>query len=183
MSELDDGGCPDEHEVAAVRYLVEHPDQVGRASGRDGSVREALRWLTRGRWPCTHDRPYVPRLGTPWQDTTSPGRPGWRCRGAYLPRTDEGVFDEDEEAVFEVDYRTCPDCRIGWVQQPYTLPRYQRNGLARAGMAALRAEHPGLSWHTLGRHLAEGHAFWIAAGQDVPGSYEPRTLCPHAPFG
>jgi hypothetical protein len=29
------------------------------------------------------------------------------------------------------------------IEQPYTLPRYQRCGLAAAGLAALRAEHPG----------------------------------------
>ncbi|OZV71803.1 hypothetical protein CA850_32870 [Micromonospora echinospora] len=85
--------------------------------------------------------------------------------------------------VFEVDYQICRRCRLGWVEQPYTLPRYQRRGLARAGLAALRVDHPGLTWHTLGQHLSEGRAFWIAAGQDVPGGYRPRAMCPHVPSG
>ncbi|WP_432904048.1 hypothetical protein ACQP1S_06320 [Micromonospora matsumotoense] len=153
MTQPDDDVRLDEQHAAAVRYLVAHADQVGRASGRE-PMREAL-LLTRGRWPRRHGWPVVPRLGTPWQDTVSAERHGWRCRAAYLP----GLAD----MVFEVDYQICRRCRL---EQPYTLPRYQRRGLARASLAALRVDQPGLSWHTLRQHLYEGRAFWIAVGQD-----------------
>jgi hypothetical protein len=42
-----------------------------------------------------------------------------------------------------------------------TLPAYQRQGLAAAGLAGLRAEHPGFAWHTLGGgHIDGSPAFW-----------------------
>ncbi|WP_170224371.1 hypothetical protein [Actinokineospora cianjurensis] len=46
---------------------------------------------------------------------------------------------------------------------------HQRCGLASAGLATSRIGHPGLSWHTLGDHLAELRAFWPAVGVDVRG--------------
>jgi hypothetical protein len=85
--------------------------------------------------------------------------------------------------VFEVDYQICPRCRLGWVEQPHTPPRYQRRGLARAGLAALRAEHPGLSWHTLGGYINDSPDFWDTVGVDVPGGYQPREVCPHVTTG
>ncbi|MGH3769688.1 MAG: hypothetical protein ACRDTX_31845, partial [Pseudonocardiaceae bacterium] len=66
----------------------------------------------------------------------------------------------------------CHRCRLGWVEEPYTLPPYQRCG-----------ECPGLSWHTLGGHFRDSRAFWDAVGADVPGSYQQRPLCPHAQAG
>jgi hypothetical protein len=96
-------------------------------------------------------------------------RPGWRERAATLA----------DEVVFAVDYHTCRRCHLGWVEQPYTDPTYQRCGLARAGLAALRTEHPGLSWHTLGGHLSESRPFWTAVGTDVTGHYDQRPVCPH----
>jgi len=68
---------------------------------------------------------------------------------------------------------------VGWVEELYTEPRYQRCGLAAAGLARLRAEHPALSWHTAGGHMNEAKVFWDAIGADVPGGYLQRPLCPH----
>jgi hypothetical protein len=127
--------------------------------------------------------PKVPRLSTPWQDTISGERFGWRQRAANLadPANREGEF------VFAVDYQVCRWCGLGWVELPYTIPRYQRTGLASAGLAALREEFPGLVWHTLGGHLGEsrgGHLgesrqFWSAVGAWLPGGYHQRELCKH----
>jgi hypothetical protein len=111
----------------------------------------------------------VPQLATPWQDTISAERPGWRQRAANL----------DDEFAFAVDYQICRRCRLGWVEQPHTLQRYHRCGLATAGLAALRAEHPGPAWHTLGGHLGGSQPFWAAVGTDVPGGYQQHSPCPH----
>lgn len=89
----------------------------------------------------------------------------------------------DGEFAFGADYRICRRCRLGWVEQPYTLPQYQRCGLATAGLAALRAENPGMAWHTLGGHFASSRAFWNTVGADVPGGYQQRPLCPHVTPG
>jgi hypothetical protein len=145
---------------------------IGRASGRE-PARAALKWVTRGRLGRPHGWPAVPRLGTPWPDTVSPERTGWRQRAAYL----------GGERVFAVDYQVCRCCGLGWVEQPYTVEEYQRCGLAAAGLAALRAEHPGLQWHTLGGHFRESEPFWRAAGAGVPGGYRQRGICPHRSNG
>ncbi|WP_217369878.1 hypothetical protein [Nonomuraea antri] len=118
-------------------------------SGRE-PLREAVEWLTGRRLGRRRGRPAVPQLDTPWQDTVSPERTGWRQRAANL----------DGEEVFAVDYRVCLRCGLGWVEQPHTEPELQRCGLAAAGLAALRAEYPGLSWHTLGGHFRDSMAFW-----------------------
>ncbi|MFH9794068.1 hypothetical protein [Streptomyces virginiae] len=115
----------------------------------------------------------MPELSTPWQDTISPERTGWRQRAANL----------DGEFAFSVDYQTCRRCRLGWVEQPYTMPEYERCGLASAGLAALRTEHPDTAWHTLGSHLTESKAFWAAVGTDVLGAYQQRLPCPHISGG
>ncbi|MEV7629803.1 hypothetical protein [Actinoplanes sp. NPDC089786] len=49
----------------------------------------------------------MPRLDTPWQDTVSAERPGWRTRAANL-RAGEGV--DRDEFIFEVDYTLCERC-------------------------------------------------------------------------
>lgn len=156
----------------ARRLADQAVDQVGRASGRE-PVRDALRWLTGGRLGRRHGWPVVPDLGTPWQDTLSPERIGWRQRAANL-RGDH---------AFAVDYRICRRCRRGWVEQPYTQERYRRSGLAAAGLAALRAEFPDLQWHTLGGHFADSRAFWAAVGEGVAGGYQQAPLCPHVTTG
>jgi hypothetical protein len=96
-------------------------------------------------------------------------RTGWRQRAACL----------DGAIVFAVDYQVCHRCGLGWVEQPYTIPQYQRCGLAAAGLAALRAEHPGLHWHTLGGHFPDSGPFWMAVGAGVPGGYRRRGVCLH----
>jgi hypothetical protein len=152
----------------AARQLAGQADRVGRVSGRE-PWRVALRRISRGRLGERRGRPVGSELSTPWQDTMSGERPGWRERAAVL----------DRQPAFAVDYQVCRRCRLGWVEQPYTDPPFQRCGLARAGLAALRIEHPGLSWHTLGGHFADSQAFWTAVGTGVPGGYEQRPLCPH----
>ncbi|MET8160712.1 hypothetical protein ABZT47_30505 [Sphaerisporangium sp. NPDC005289] len=155
-------------DIQAARNLAGQADQVGRASGRE-PWRELLHWVSRGRLGQRRGWPIVPLLGTPWQDTVSAERTGWRRRAAYL----------DGESVFAVDYRLCRRCALGWVEHPYTVPRYQRCGLATAGLAALRREHPRLSWHTLGGHFRESRPFWAAVGAGVQGGYQQRRVCPH----
>ena len=158
---------PDDDSQAAQR-LADQADQAGYVSGRE-PWREAVQWITRERFGRRHGWPVVPMLTTPWQDTVSANRIGWRQRAANL----------DGEAAFAVDYQLCHRCRLGWVEEPYTLPRYQRCGLVTDGLAARRAEHPGFSWHTLGGHFRDSWSSWATVGADVPGSYRQRPLCPH----
>ncbi|MER7245820.1 hypothetical protein [Kribbella sp. NPDC000426] len=82
-------------------------------------------------------------VGTPWRDTPSYGRAGWRERAAYL----------GGDEIFAVDYGVCDHCAIGWVEEAATADGYTRPGLATAGLAAIRASHPGITWHTAGCHL------------------------------
>ncbi|MGW2254747.1 hypothetical protein ACWCXH_31830 [Kitasatospora sp. NPDC001660] len=96
-------------------------------------------------------------------------RSTWRCRSAYL----------NGEPVFEVDYRICTRCRLGWVEEPHTHEAYQRLGLAAAGLAQLRTEHPGIAWHTLGSHMFAAKPFWNFVGTGVDGAYRQRRLCQH----
>ncbi|MFC8292452.1 hypothetical protein ACFUJ0_03410 [Streptomyces sp. NPDC057242] len=152
----------------AAQELAGRATEVGRVSGRE-RWRDVLRWVSRGRFGQQRGWASEPELDTPWQDTISGERHGWRQRAANL----------DGEFAFSVDYQICPYCQLGWVEQPYTLPEYQRCGLASAGLRALRIEHPGLSWHTLGGHLRDSKGFWVAAGANVPGGYQQRSLCAH----
>lgn len=82
-----------------------------------------------------------------------------------------------------MDYQVCRQCLLGWVEQPYTDPRYQRCGLAGSALAALRAEHPGMRWHTLGGHFRDSELFWSAVGAEVAGGYQQREMCPHLSAG
>lgn len=169
------------HDDAGIPELIASTGQVGRLSGRE-PWRELLLRLTGGRWPRRRGWPVVPRLATPWQDTVSAERPGWRMRAANLRgHGDDGL--ERDEFAFEVDYQLCRRCRIGWVEQPYTLDAYRRRGLAAAGLAALRAENPGFTWYTLGGHIDGSPVFWDAVGADVPGGYRPRRVCQHVTAG
>ncbi|PMR58809.1 hypothetical protein C1A38_22845 [Verrucosispora sp. ts21] len=58
-------------------------------------------------------------------------------------------------------------------------PSWSPRGLASAGLAALRAERPGLSWHTFGGHFRSSQPFWAAVRADVPSGYHQRRTCPH----
>jgi hypothetical protein len=173
-------------QTAAVRQLVDQATtHIGR-SGDSDPLRALLRRVSRGRLGRRRGWPQVVRLDTPWQDTICVEREGWRTRSAHLPplsdaqRSGENPGGDDPGGeVFAVDYVTCRRCALGWVEQPHTIPAYQRRGLAAAGLAALRAEHPGLAWHTLGGHFRDSEPFWAAAGAGVPGGYQQRHLCPH----
>jgi hypothetical protein len=67
--------------VAALQDLVATAHRCSRVSGHR-PWRGLLPWASRGRWGW--HRPVVPFLGTPWQDTVSAERPGWRQRAAFL---------------------------------------------------------------------------------------------------
>lgn len=126
---------PNEHEVAEARNLIAQAGTVARASGKH-PIRSLLVKVSGGRLGRTHGWPVIPVLGTPWQDTVSAERPGWRMRSAHIAGA---------RFAFAVDYQTCRRCRLGWVEMPHTDPRYQGLGIAAAGLAALRNENPGLS--------------------------------------
>jgi hypothetical protein len=159
-------------DALAARRLATQAHEVGRVSGRKPWL-QAVQRISRGKLGRPTGWPVVPRLGRPWQDTNSGERFGWRQRAANL----------DDEFVFAVDYQICRRCRLGWVEHPYTDPRYQRCGLARAGLAALRAEYSDLSWHTLGGHFPDSRAFWTTVGIGVTGGYQQRKLCAHVSPG
>lgn len=161
-----------DEERDAARRLARQAGQLG-VCGRE-PWRQALLWISRGRFGRHQAGAVIQtRLSTPWRDTPSWERGGWRTRAAYL----------DGDEAFAVDYRTCSRCRLGWVEWPYTSPEYQRCGLASAGLAAVRAENPGLSWSTMGGHERDSRAFWDAAGEGVPGAYRQRDLCEHVTPG
>lgn len=124
--------------------------QAGTVSQVSG--RDSCRAVLRRIADAVLDRSPRSQVASGWWDTASQERPGWRERAANL----------DADIVFSIDYRSCRRC-----------------GLASAGLAALRAEHPDLNWHTLGGHLTESQAFWAVVGTGVPGGYQQRHLCSH----
>jgi hypothetical protein len=157
----------------AAQRLAEQAHDVVRYPGGE-PFREALKWLSRGRWGRRRGWPVLPEPDSPWQDTVCSERDGWRTRRANLP---------DEPSVFAVDYVICRRCGLGWVEGPSTHPDYQRCGLAGAGLAALRDEYPGIGWYTLGGHFIESRPFWSTVSTGVPGGYEQQSLCAHTPLG
>ncbi|MEV0649886.1 hypothetical protein AB0I28_31985 [Phytomonospora sp. NPDC050363] len=162
-------------DFARARQLVQQTGHVYRVRG-PGRWGPLLQWVSCGRWGRTDPwRTWEVPPGWPWQDTPSGNRTGWRQRAAL---TADGA-----DHAFAVDYACCRPCGLAWVEEPYTQPAYQRQGLAGAGLAALRAEHPGLAWHTLGGHLSGARAFWDSAGDGVEGGYRPRALCVHVERG
>ncbi|MFE2971428.1 hypothetical protein ACFXKC_49170 [Streptomyces sp. NPDC059340] len=86
-----------------------------------------LRTISGGRWGRPPTGWTVIRLDAPWQDTPSSERPGWRERAANLA----------DDVAFAVDYTVCARCEIGWVESPYTMDKYQRCGLATAGLGSV----------------------------------------------
>ncbi|WP_218135583.1 hypothetical protein [Nonomuraea jiangxiensis] len=157
----------------AARRLAGQVHVVGRDPDAE-PWRALLQWIRWGLSGRRRGRPVAAVRDAPWQDMVSGERSdGWRTRAAILGR----------EHAFAVDYHLCRRCRLGWVEHPYTMPEYQRCGLASAALAQLRAEHPGLSWHTLGGHFRESRPFWAAVGAGVPGGYQQRRVCPHITNG
>lgn len=159
----------------AVRLLIAHATASTTPTTATSGTRVAQlirRWTDGIRSERDQERIVEAGAGTRWEDSASYERPGWTARSAYVAGFDEPVF--------EVDVQVCHACEIGWVEQPYTPPQFQRRGLATAGLASLRRDHPGArSWHTLGGHLSDSRRLWAVAGADVPGGYLPRDLCPH----
>ena len=155
-----------------ARRLIEQAHHVVRISERQ-PLRAAVRWIIRGRYGRRHGWPVIPKINSPWQDTISPERDGWRIRAANL----------HGDHAFAVEYATCRRCGLGWVEMPHTKPEYRRYGLATAGLAVLRDEHPGLSWHTLGDHFQDSRPFWATVGADVPGGYQQHVVCKHISVG
>lgn len=161
---------PDQ-ETAVKLLMAQASVSVGSTPG-SRFARIVRRWTDHSR--SRRDRAVTSgtRAGNRWRDSAGFERPGWRTRGAYLVGSDEPAF--------EIDYDVCPKCGIGWVEQPYTPPPYQRRGLASAGLAALRRDHPeAVAWHTLGGHLGDSRRLWDTAGASVPGGYRQRDLCQH----
>jgi hypothetical protein len=76
-------GMTIDDDARAARRLASQAHEVGRVSGRE-LRREALRWITRGRLGRHIGWHVVPQLVTPWQDTISAERIGWRQRAANL---------------------------------------------------------------------------------------------------
>ncbi|UUU22270.1 hypothetical protein [Streptomyces sp. DSM 40750] len=81
-----------------------------------------LRAISGGRWSQPPTGWTVIRLDTPWQDTPSLERSGWRERAANLA----------DDVAFAVDCTVCADYRLGSVEQLCTMEKYQRCGLATA---------------------------------------------------
>jgi hypothetical protein len=104
----------------------------------------------------------VPQLDTRGSHDL-PGRRGWRQRAANL----------HGENVFAVGHRVCRKCRLGWVEQPYTEPGYERCRLASSGLAALRAEHRGLDqgWLSAARCVPVHHVRMNHREEGSPSSY------------
>lgn len=160
---------PSERDADAARIVVAQAGVVARARSPH-PLRSLLLKVSRGRLGQQRGWPVVPDLGTPWQDTVSAERWEWRMRSARVG---------DTRYAFAVDYQTCRRCGMGWVEMPNTDPRYQRCGLAAAGLAALRNENPGLSWHTLGGHFQSSRGFWESTGTGVRGGYAQHDICEH----
>lgn len=170
----DDGCVANVEDRDAARKLAAQAMSPSEPMSGRVSARAALGWMTGGRRLVRQrGRAIVPYPSALWRDTVSPLRAGWRQRAARL----------GGQEVFAVDYQFCLRCGMGWVEEPYTIPEYERCGLASAGLAALRAEHPGLQWHTLGGHLSESEPFWRAVGAGVPGGYRKCRVCPHRTSG
>jgi hypothetical protein len=135
------------------------------ARSRPGRLMRAWRTTWRS-WPSEE------KLTAPWRDTASANRPGWRERAAYL----------GDEEVFAVDYQICRTCGLGWVEEPYTNPSYQRCGLAAAGLAAIRSQNQGLEWHTLGGHFRDSEPFWLSLVQELVASIPNGISVPTGPL-
>ncbi|MFD5427701.1 hypothetical protein [Streptomyces sp. NPDC127084] len=99
-------GSVEEREAAMA--LAKRAHEVGRVLDATPWQR-ILRALSAGPLGRTRRMWDVVTLATPWQDTPSPERPGWRERAANL----------HDEFAFSVDYTTCPHCRLGWVESPW----------------------------------------------------------------
>jgi len=124
-------------------------------------------------WGLVEQRLGIEQPTAGWLAAWSRNRPGWRVRAARL---------HDDE-IFGVDYNTCRRCGLAWVEEPATSEAYRRCGLAKAALAALRGEHSGMHWHTLGGHLSEAIPFWEVVAVGIPGGYAKHPICRHRRTG
>jgi hypothetical protein len=155
---------------AVARVVAQFADHVqwvrewpGKPTWRDRLRRWAFPESYRFDGSATPPKPWVDRPAGHYERT------GWRIRAAYY-RSD---------LAFEVEYVVCDQCKIGWVESPYTYDGYKRCGLASAALRSLRRAHPGLQWHTGGGHFRESEPFWDFVSVDVPGGYTWRGRCHH----
>jgi hypothetical protein len=162
----DDGSVVELDERQAAQLLASNADVVVQRQS-DPQVWQVLMRLSGGR---LRPRKRVEPGSDGWHDTASFEHRTWRTRAAYLRGAE----------VFGVDYVVCAVCRLGYVDNPYTVDTLQRCGLASAGLAAVRSDNPGIAWHTYSGHLGfEAEGFWSAIGKTVPGGYIHRALCEH----
>lgn len=163
-------GAPVMEQEAAVRVVAQLADHVqwvrewpDKPTWRDRLRRWASPESYRLDPSATPPKPWIDRPAGHYE------RAGWRIRAAYY-RSD---------LAFEVEYVVCDQCKIGWVESPYTYEGYKRCGLASAALRSLRRAHPGLQWHTAGGHFRESEPFWAAVSMDVRGGYTRRERCHH----
>jgi hypothetical protein len=170
----DDERVASEEDLKAARTLAAVA-QVGviRIRGGNPEARSVLERLKSRLWDLLEKGLEIEQPTAGWLDAWSRNRPSWRVRAAHL----------HGDEIFGVDYNTCRRCRLGWVEEPAAPEPYRRCGLARAALAALRSENPGLQWHTLGGHLSDAVPFWEAAAVGVPGGYTKHSICPHRRIG
>ncbi len=147
-----------------VQWVREWPD---KPTWRDRLRRWAFPESYRFDGSATPPKPWVDRPAGHYERT------GWRIRAAYY-RSD---------LAFEVEYVVCDQCKIGWVESPYTYDGYKRCGLASAALRSLRRAYPGLRWHTGGGHFRESQPFWDFVSVDVLGGYTRRERCHHVEPG
>lgn len=127
-----------------------------RASSGGRSGRQPIGWT-------------VIRLDAPWQDTPSSERSGWRERVANLA----------DDIAFAVDYTVCTACRLGWVEWPYTMEKYQRCELATAALEAPRLECPGIPWAATSRTPAPPSGRrWVQACRGAARNATPARTYP-----
>ncbi len=158
----------DVEEREAARALATQARNVTWAA--DGTPwQRFLRAISGGRWGRQPSGWTVIRLDAPWQDTSSSERPGWRERAANLAG----------DVAFAVDYTVCAACRIGWVEWPYTMEKYQRCGLATAGLEASSTPAcPGTPWAATSRTPAPSGLLSAQACQEAISSARHAHTCP-----
>jgi hypothetical protein len=113
-------------------------------------------------------RPSEEKLSTPWRDTVSVNRPGWRERAAYL----------GSEEVFAVDYQICRTCGLGGWKSRTLILTISDVGLLpqdwRRYAARIKGWNGTLSAATFeiqnrfGRRLAQGFTVAMPNGISVP---------------
>jgi hypothetical protein len=76
-----------------------------------------------------------------------------------------------------LDYRICRRCKLGWIESPYTPPRYQRCGLASAAWPRCDVSIlccRGTPWAATSAHHARSELGWAP----VQDGYQQRPMCP-----